>query len=211
MAQNVSDSVRTDGIRFGIDVIKLGQGISAGNLNNGLEGFLAWNRNKQVYVVELGTANINKAIANFQESSKGAYIRLGWEKNMMRKGDDQICLGGRLGTSIFQFQAKDIGLTSAQYGNYVITLPAKNAYLFWLEANASARINLTSWLGLGTTIRLQRKIAENFDTYYYPTNIPGYGNFSKTLAFGFNYYAFIHIPFKKYRIPPTELKPRGSK
>lgn len=209
--QTLSDSLRTNGLRIGVDVIKIGSGLANGNLNNGLDFFGAYNSKKHIFIADLGTANIEKAVNNYQEVSKGAYLRLGYEKNLLRRGDDQISFGGRLATSIFQFQARDIQLTSANFNTYTYTLPPQNAFLLWVEANMSARVNILPYLGLGATVRLQRQVGRNFDDNYYPANIPGYGNFAKNVAFGFNYYVFFTIPFKQYRISDKDLKPRGAK
>jgi hypothetical protein len=209
--QTLSDSLRSNSLRIGIDVLKVGSGIANGNLNSGLEFFGAYNNRKHIFIADLGTANIQKAVNNYQETSKGAYLRLGYEKNLMRRGDDQISFGGRLAGSVFQFQAKDIQLTSADFSSYTVTLPPKNAVLFWLEANMSVRVNVLPYLGLAATARLQRKVGQNFDTDYFPANIPGYGNFANNVAFGFNYYVFFTIPFKQYRIADKDLKPRGAK
>ena len=210
-SQTLSDSLRSNSLRIGIDVLKVGSGIANGNLNSGLEFFGAYNNKKHIFIADLGTANIEKAVSNYQEISKGVYLRLGYEKNLLRRGNDHISFGGRLGSSIFQFQARDIKLTSANFNTYTFTLPPQNAFLLWVEANMSARVNILPYLGLGATIRLQRQVGRNFDDNYYPANIPGYGNFAKNVAFGFNYYVFFTIPFKQYRISDKDLKPRGAK
>jgi hypothetical protein len=210
-AQTQSDSLRSNSLRIGIDVLKIGNGVANGNLNSGLEFFGAYNNKKHIFIADLGTANIEKTVNNYQEISKGVYLRFGYEKNLLRRGNDQVSLGGRLGSSVFQFQARDIQLTSSHFSTYKVTLPPENAFLFWLEANMSARVNILPNLGLGATVRLQRKVGKNFENDYYPANIPGYGNFAKNVAFGFNYYVFFTIPFKQYRIADKDLKPRGAK
>jgi len=167
-----------------------------------------YNIDKHLFLSEMGLTNKTSTVGNYAEKSKGAYLRLGYERNFLKKGNDIFGLGGRISGSFFQHQASDLQLGDAYWGKLNRTLPAYNDYIIWLEATSSVKVDLSPYIGLGFTVRLQRKLITSYDNNYEPAYIPGYGTTNTTFTSVLNYFVYFAIPVKRFRIPQSELSPK---
>jgi len=206
-AQNITDSCRSDGLRIGIDVIKLGSSIFSKN-DFQVEFIAQCNRNKHLFLVEAGSGNRTATVGNYNEVSKGAYIRLGYEQNFIKKGNDIFAIGGRISSCFFQHQARDLNLGDNYWGQYTATLPATNDFLAWFEVTSSVKVDLAPFMGIGFTVRLQKKLFSTYQSEFEPSYIAGYGKTNSSFSPAMNYFVYFHLPFKKYRISESTLAPK---
>lgn len=209
--QNSSDSVKTSGFRLAIDVLKPVSSLSnAAQPNLQLESALSFNRRDHIYITEIAFSNSQFPVANYTQRVKGLAIRLGYEKNLMKKGDDQIAFGGRFGQSWGRFQATEVSISDPFWGSAITSLPARNSYFGWLEATASARVGLNKWVGVGFTLRLQRLLYANVSVSERPDYLPGYGNTTRTIGAVLNYWIIFHIPTKYHYLSAKALKSQNN-
>ncbi|MCL6523700.1 MAG: DUF6048 family protein [Thermoflavifilum sp.] len=152
-------------------------------------------------VFELGynQMKINKPNL-LQYQSHGYFYRLGVDRNFLPPGQnlhrhDIAYLGVRVGQAIMQQSVSNYHISDSIWGDVNGSIPTQNLHALWLEFVAGIKIQLTSFIDLGWSIRGKTLLNHpERKTSIAPYVIPGFGKGANRQAFDFNYSLFIRIP-----------------
>ncbi len=198
-----ADTILSNGLRIGFDLGRVANYFIRNQKNFSLEGSVDVGYQRWLGVAEVGYGHITNGRTDLQGqriygySSNGVYTRLGVERNLLRGGDDVVFYGlrygvGRVGYTYGEFTVKD-----TIWGNHTASLPQTNGLLHWAELVGGLKGKVWNNFYMGFTLRFRFRVASNFSTETGPISMPGFGNATKSTQFGFSYYVFYRIPFKK--------------
>jgi hypothetical protein len=197
-AQNGADTIRTQGIRIGVDVGKIAYYFLTNNTNKTLEFTADMSYKKLLLVGEAGYSMLDIAREKYTYSSNGLFARAGIEHNLLKGGgDNYIFVGARYGIGQFSYQVSDIVLEDNVWGTSIVNSDQQNVTAHWGEAVGGVKVNMFGHVFLGFTARFKLRVAQSDYAQVDPLLIPGFGNPVRRNAMGFNYYVYYLIPFKK--------------
>ncbi len=144
-----------------------------------------------------GTAEIFREEEGFQYRNEGSFWRINAEVNFIY-GDHQSRLFAGLGFArssfddFFRFDTQDA------FNNSFIEASNQNASARWFELTTGTKIKVWKNFYMGYTVRYKFLKRVSFDNLV-PHDLPGYGmNLQDDDdQFGFNYYLYWRIPFRK--------------
>ena len=155
-------------------------------------------QNKLLYVAEAGIATITKDAPSYTFQSNGYYGRLGIDRNMLKGGNDILFFGARYALSAFNFQSDRFVVAEPYWQEELVSnYPKENFLAQWVEGVAGLKGNVFGNFYLGFAARFKLRVALSGNRDVGAITIPGFGDASQRTAFGFNYYVFYQIPFKK--------------
>lgn len=140
----------------------------------------------------------------FQYSSSGDYYKLGIDVNLLRDKqtgdftarDDVIYFGLKYAFSILDdqvsFRTRDNFWETSS-----ISQRNENLGVHWIEMNAGVKVELFKNIFLGYTMRYRFGKRYSDPVSLVPYRVPGFGSGEDEANFGFDYYIFYRIPFKK--------------
>jgi hypothetical protein len=186
-------------IKVGADIIGPGYYIYDHN-NLTIEGFISVDidTNKAV-VFETGYHDFKYTQYNYDYQSKGLFFRMGMDFNFLHpqvsKGQYYAGVGLRYGLTVYSYEVPIL-----EYDNYWGTAtssisPSTHAAHF-IEVSPGIRTELFRNFSIGFTVRLRLLIYTGTSADLKPIDIPGYGNGTKRLSPGLNYYLIWSIPYK---------------
>src|SRR6056297_1015646 len=163
-----------------------------------LEGSVDLNfGNKYFAVAEGGYSNTNLEKENYNYSSEGYFIKLGFDYNMLKKyPTDFLGVGVRIGRSSFSQDANNVIIADSHWGNIPINIPSENVSTYWLEGSFGLKTEIFENIYLGWSASIKLKLSGG-DPGFEPYNIPGYGNGINAINLGVNYYIYYQIPFNR--------------
>jgi len=163
-----------------------------------LEGSVDFNfGNKYFAVAEGGYSNTNLEKENYNYSSEGYFIKLGFDYNMLKKyPTDFLGVGVRIGRSSFSQDANNVIIADSHWGNIPINIPSENVSAYWLEGSFGLKTEIFENIYLGWSASIKLKLSGG-DPGFEPYNIPGYGNGINAINLGVNYYIYYQIPFNR--------------
>ncbi|MDF9800741.1 hypothetical protein OKW21_006004 [Catalinimonas alkaloidigena] len=175
----------------------------------GLQADLAMGR--FMLSAEYGHAELNRqseaGVAEneaFQYRSSGDYYKLGIDVNLLKDKQkntydaigDVIYFGLKYAFSNIDDQVS-FSTPDNFWGATAITQSNENLSVSWVEMNAGVKVALFKNIFLGYTMRYrfgQRYIDRSS---LVPYRIPGFGSGEDEVNFGFDYYIYYRIPFRK--------------
>lgn len=197
-------------IRAGIDLA--GPGIYLYDKNNlSMEGLISfdWNE-KRSYVFEGGYLNYRYSQYNYEYMSKGVFIRLGIDFNLLKPemslGRYWAGIGLRYGLSIFNSETPAFNHDN-YWGTVNSSIPSRTSIGHFIEADPGVRTELFKNLTIGWTIRLRFLISGGGGKDLKPIYIPGFGNGDKMTTVGIGYFVTWNIPFKTKTVITKPEKP----
>lgn len=197
-AQNGADTIRTQGIRIGVDVGKIAYYFLTNNTNKTLEFSADMSYKKLLLVGEAGYSLLDITKETYTYNSNGLFARVGVEHNILKGGgDNYIFVGARYGIGQFSYQASDIELVDDFWENQQANSAKQAVTAHWGEAVGGVKVNVFDNVFLGFTARFKLRIAQSDYGAVDPLLIPGFGNPIRRNAMGFNYYVYYLIPLKK--------------
>jgi hypothetical protein len=196
-------------IRAGVDIA--GPGIYLTDKNNlNLEGYISYDRNEKMsWVIEAGYLNYKYSQYNYDYQSKGTFIRIGVDFNLLKPemslGKYWAGIGLRYGLSVFSSVTP-----SFQHENYwgtvTSSIPSRASTGHFIEIAPGVRTAIFKHLSMGWTIRLNLLMSGGGGKDLRPIYFPGYGNGGNRTAAGFSYFITWNIP---YRIKTVITKPEA--
>ncbi|MBU2915324.1 MULTISPECIES: DUF6048 family protein [Reichenbachiella] len=162
--------------------------------------------------VDAGRTVLSSSGDGFDYSSKGNFFRVGPQINLIpyNKNRNVICFGLMYAQSDFSDKI-DYSLTAEDFWTEKqLAFSNDDLQARWLEATMGLNVRIAGPLYMGYTIRFKlAKDLDGVDTLE-PFEIPGYGEASKTSAFGFNYYVIYRFGFRKKPVPakPRMISPK---
>jgi hypothetical protein len=197
-AQNEVDTVRTQGVRIGVDLGKVAYFFLTNQTNRTLEFAADMNYKSILLAGEAGFSMLNIDKQNYNYTSNGVFARVGMEHNLLKNGgDNYIFVGVRYGISQFSYQVADIVVTDQYWPSYGAASDQQSVMAHWGEGVGGVKVNVFSNVFLGFTARFKLRIAQSDYAQVDPLLIPGFGNPARRNAMGFNYYVYYLFPFKK--------------
>ncbi len=149
---------------------------------------------------------------NFSYSSQGSFFRAGIEANLLKDkkknnndaSGNVIFFGLKYARSQLKDQVSfqpsgndDNGNTNNIYNISKITERNDRYSSWWIEMNAGVKVSVFENVYLGYTLRYKFLRQANSQSPLVPYKIPGFGNGDSQSAFGFDYYIYYRIPFRK--------------
>ncbi|GIZ10546.1 hypothetical protein FUMI01_32700 [Flavobacterium sp. UMI-01] len=201
------------GLRVGIDLFKLSRGFYDKDYQ-GLELVGDYRLTKKYYLAaELGTENKTTDDTRLNFTTKGSYIKAGFDYNGYENWLDMeniISVGLRYGFSTFNQELNSYRIyNTSQYfsENQTLTSGAKYNGLTasWIEVVAGLKAQVIKNVFVGFSLRLNtlvtNKKPDNFDNLY----IPGFNRtYNGSFGVGFNYTVSYFIPLYKKKVIPTK-------
>jgi hypothetical protein len=173
---------------------------------------------RYLLVADYGWSSYALRDQTFGYKSNGSYFRIGPDVNFMHNDRDLnvAFFGLRYAASSFSDQLRyntraeiqeDIRWPESLENTSNSAAPAR-----WAEMNAGLRIRVIQQFFLGFTLRYKFLFrTANTDGSLTPYFVPGFGKNIDADAWGFNYYAYYRIPFrKKVFYDPAKAKAEGA-
>ncbi len=189
---------KLSGIKAGLDVgrfsnflFKPEQRSYAGSIDIGFN-------NKRYFVGEFGYSEISLNRENYDYRSNGTFYKLGFDYNMLKKvPTDFLGAGLRIGYSLLEHSASSILFNSSHWGNYYLEQQAETNQTMWFEASFGIKGEVLKNIYLGWSTVLKVRLYGGKDDSFQPYDIPGYGNATKSIIIGANYFIYYQIPFNR--------------
>lgn len=142
----------------------------------------------------------------FFYSSSGDYYKLGIDVNLLRDKQtndfdargDVIYFGLKYAFSVIDDEAS-FRTRDNFWETSSISQRNENLGVHWIEMNAGVKVELFKNIFLGYTMRYRFGQRYSDRSSLVPYRIPGFGSGEDEANFGFDYYIFYRIPFKKKR------------
>ena len=220
--QNAAVPIKTNryGLRVGIDLYKLSRGLYDNNYK-GIEFVGDYRLTKKYFLAaELGNENKTTDDARLNFTTKGSYLKAGFDYNAYENWLDMeniISIGLRYGFSTFNQELNSYKIYNANpyFGEVPpISSGAKFNGLTasWIEVVAGIKAKVFNNIFMGFSLRLNRLISnkqpENFENLY----IPGFNRtYNGDFGVGFNYTVSYFIPIYKKKVLPVAEPKKGNK
>jgi hypothetical protein len=203
-------------IRLGFDLVGPGYYYYDRN-NKNLEGHFSFDKSEKLsYAAEIGYLNYKYSQYNYDFRARGIFIKLGTDFNLLKPpvsaGRYWGGIGLRYGVSLYKSETP-----SFQYRNYWDTiyssLPERKRMGHFLEVAPGIRTEIFRNFSMGWTIRLRLLISSGGGRDLKPIYFPGYGDGSRSVTAGINYYLIWSIPYRTKRVitkPPPPEEPEET-
>jgi hypothetical protein len=186
------------------------------------EGYISADLNEKTAIV-FGAGYLNyKSLKTGQYAyeylSNGIYIRTGFDFNLLKPeksmGKYWAGVGLRYGLSRFSTE-----VPSFQHDNYwglvTSSVSKVTSWGHFVEISPGVRTELFKNLSIGWTLSLRMLIYTGGGKEVRPLYFPGFGNGTKTVSSGLNYFLIYNIPYKKIRVilkkeVPEETEDTGT-
>lgn len=168
-----------------------------------LEGYLSVDIDTQKSaVVEAGYLSFKYSQYNYSYESKGSFLRVGIDFNLIRRhvaqGKYYAGIGLRYGLSIFSTDVPFLTQTN-YWGIASSSIPSTRHLAHFIEASPGIRTEVFRNFSIGWLIRLRILISPGTGKDDKAISIPGFGDATKTFSPGINYYLIWSIPYRKQK------------
>jgi hypothetical protein len=155
--------------------------------------------------LEAGTSKINYQQTEIDYESKGNYMRIGFNYNMLnykqRFDRNLFFIGARIGFTGYSQQIDKVSLSN-DWGNIETSFPLTDLTAQWFEGVIGIKGELVKNLYMGYTIRVKQMLNHTEYNDITPYWVPGYGKGNQVRNLGMSYSIFYAFPIKN---PKAEL------
>jgi hypothetical protein len=187
-------------IRIGFDVSGPLKYYSDKNIRN-LEGFIAVDLNeKRTVVLAAGHLDYKYSQYNYTYLSNGSFVKAGIDFNLLKadKSQGKYWAGIGLKYGLSRFTTEVPFLEKENYwGTETTSLPIKSYWGHFLEVSPGIRAELFKNISLGWSINVRMLLHSGTGKDLKPVYFPGFGDGTKTVSTGINYYLIWSIRYKK--------------
>lgn len=196
--KKVKEPLQLKGIKFGANIGRFSDFIFKPERLS-YEGSFDFNLSNKYYgIIDIGYSENNVIEDNYHYLSDGYFVKLGLEYNLLKKyPTDFLGVGIKLGRADYNQQAKDVIIETNQWGTYQTDIASINSKTYWLEASLGVKGEIFKNIYLGWAALVRIKVADGSSNNLQPYDIPGFGNGSKKINLGANYYIYYQIPFNR--------------
>ena len=196
--QKIKEPLQLKGFKFGVNVDRFSD-FQFKPERFSYEGSFDFNLNNKYFgVIEAGYSEINFKKDNYNYQSDGYFVKLGMEYNMLKKyPTDFLGVGIKIGMADFNQQADNVIIEDSHWGSFTTNVDSRNYNAYWLEASLGVKGEIFKNIYLGWSALVRIKVSGGNDRSFQPYDIPGFGNGSKKLDLGANYYILYQIPFNR--------------
>lgn len=199
------------GVRVGVDLYKLTRGLYDSNYK-GIEFVGDYRLSKKYYLAaELGNENKTTEDTHLNTSSKGSYLKVGFDYNAYQNWLDMeniISIGLRYGASTFSQQLNSYKTyNSNPYWGEMPWIDSGEKFngltASWIEVVAGIKVKVINNFFVGFSFRLNTLLTNhkpaNLDNLY----IPGFNRtYDGSFGAGFNYTLTYFVPIYKKTVNP---------
>lgn len=150
-----------------------------------------------------GYSTFNTENYNYVFSNSGVFFRIGTDYNMLNpvRAAGRYFAGGsvKYGLSVYDFQSQVIDYMN-YWGNYTTAAAPLRKAAHYLEFSPTMTAELFKNVFVGWSIDLRVLLWSGTGEHLRAIDIPGYGNGSKPVSAGMNYYLSIRIPYKTKQV-----------
>ncbi len=163
------------------------------------EGSFDFNLNHKYFgLIEAGYAKVDILKDNYHYKSDGYFYKIGFEYNMLKKQPtDFLGVGIKFGVSNFSHSASDVVISIDHWGDFDYTQAQIDDKMYWAEATLGVKGELFKNIYFGWSALVKVRLSGASDYNFQAYNVPGFGNSSKSLRLGANYYIYYQIPFNR--------------
>jgi hypothetical protein len=197
---NAQDSLKIPmQIRIGADVY--GPASYFTNRNTlSIEGYLSMDIDTQkAAVIEAGYLDFRYSQYNYSYLSKGAFVRLGVDFNLLHPGvaigKYYAGIGLRYGLSVFNSEVPSYKYEN-EWGSVTGSFSSSVHMAHFIEASPGIKAEVFRNFSMGWVIRLRFLIHSGTGKDLKPIYIPGYGDGVRSFSPGINYYLIWNIRYK---------------
>lgn len=202
------------GLRVGADLYRFGRSFYDDDFN-GFEIVADYRLSKKYYAAaELGTVDFTVDDDQLNFTTKGSYIKIGFDYNAYENWldmENMIYAGMRYGFSTFSQNLNSYTIYDpSNYFEEVTQYPDRNysgLTAHWIEVVGGVKAELFNNLYLGFSIRLNMLLSESKPDNFANLYIPGFNRtYEGNFGAGFNYSISYFIPLYKKTKAPVEKK-----
>jgi hypothetical protein len=186
-------------IKIGIDVLGPAAYYSDKNILN-TEAYISVDLDEsKAIIVAGGSSNYKFSQYNYSYTSVGKFIRFGMDFNLLKPDKSQgkywFGIGLRYGLSSFNSEVPFFDKTG-YWGTVVSSIPSRKTLAQFVEISPGVRTEIFKNFSIGWSIGMRFLISSGSGTDVRPIYLPGFGNASKIITAGVNYFLVWNIPFK---------------
>lgn len=168
------------------------------------EGFISLDIDeKRSVILAGGYLNYKYSQFNYTYLNKGSFIRLGMDFNLLKPDKSQgkywAGIGLRYGLSRFTSQVPIYQKTD-YWGTTLSSIASKVNWGHFIEIVPGVRTEIFNHLSIGWSVSLRMLLYTGTGKNLRPVNFPGFGDGTKTITTGMNYFIVWNIPYKKIKV-----------
>jgi hypothetical protein len=153
--------------------------------------------------VGAGYSNYKYTQYNYEYLNKGEFIRAGVDFNMLKPdksiGKYWAGVGLRYGASLFSSEIPSFKKEN-YFGITTSSIPKKTYLAHFLEVSPGVKAEVFRNFSMGWTISLRMLLYSGTGKDLRAIYLPGFGNGSKKVSTGINYFIVWNIPYKKINV-----------
>jgi len=170
---------------------------------NSQEGFVSLDIDeKRSLIVAAGYLNYKYSQFNYTFLNKGSFIRLGMDFNLLQPDKSQgkywAGIGLRYGISRFTFEVPTYQKTD-YWGTTISSISPKVNWGHFVEIAPGVRTEIFNHLSIGWSVSLRLLLYTGTGKNLRPVYFPGFGNGTKTITTGMNYFIVWNILIKRLK------------
>jgi len=186
-------------IKIGIDVLGPATYYSDKNVLN-TEAYISVDLDEsKAVMVSVGSSNYKFSQYNYSYMSSGNFIRFGMDFNLLKPDKSQgkywFGLGLRYGLSSFNSEVPFFEKTG-YWGTITSSIPSRKKLAQFVEISPGVRTEIFKNFSMGWSIGMRLLVSSGSSKDVRPIYLPGFGNASKVITAGLNYFLVWNIPFK---------------
>lgn len=207
------------GIRVGVDLYKLTRGLYDANYK-GIEFVGDYRLTKKYYLAaELGTENKTTEDTRLNSTSKGSYLKIGFDYNGYENWlnmENIISIGMRFGASTFNQELNSYKIYNPNpYWGELPSIASNEKFngltASWIEVVAGVKAKVLNNFFMGFSLRLNTLVSNQkpsgFDNLY----IPGFNRtYNGSFGVGINYTLTYFVPIYKKKVVAKKEKKKGE-
>jgi len=180
--------------------------------NLSAEGYVAVDLNEKTTIL-LGGGYLNYKYSqyNYDYLSSGIFFKAGAEFNLLKPekamGKYWGGLGLHYGVSMFNSEVPSFYKDNYWGTPGVASIPGNTYWGHFIEATPGVRAELFRNFSIGWTISIRMLLYTSAGKAERPIYFPGFGNGSKTISTGLNYFIVWNIPYKKITVITKKEEP----
>lgn len=189
-------------IKVGMEVSGLAIYYSDKNILNA-EGYISVDLDeKRSVMLAAGYLNYKYSQYNYSYLNKGSFVRVGIDFNLLKPdkslGKYWAGIGLRYGISRFNSEVPSFQKTD-YWGTTSSSISQKINWGHFVEVSPGVRAEIFRNFSMGWSVSLRMLLYTGTGKDLRPIYFPGFGNGTKTISTGLNYYIVWNIPYKKIK------------
>jgi hypothetical protein len=140
---------------------------------------------------------------NYRYENDGVYFRMGTDYNLLNpllaRGKYYAGISLRYGLSLFSQKVPSIEYDN-YWGNFMTSGESSFQTAHFLEVSPGIRAEIFNNIFIGWAVNMRILAFSGTGKHLRAVDIPGFGNGSKPVSGGFNYYISIRIPYRTKRV-----------